>query len=101
MRARPYPYPYPLPIPSPFPLPIPLPYPPRPPSPSTVPVATIPARGIDRSRTGAHEPPLHPLDRECRSIIMTDYSGFSRLNEMARPLFLDQVMGRVARTTIA
>ena len=58
---------------------------------------TIAAEGIDRSRSGPREGPRHTLERECRSIIMADYSGFSKLTEAARPLFLDEVMGRVAR----
>lgn len=58
-------------------------------------VRTIPVDGIDRRR--AVDFAALPTRRETRSIIFTDYAGFSRLGEAALPRFVDEVMGRVGR----
>ena len=60
------------------------------------PVIPIGSGDIDRSKISAAPKPGGRIARESRSIIMTDYAGFSLLQETERPRFLDEVMGRVA-----
>ncbi|MCB2089417.1 MAG: adenylate/guanylate cyclase domain-containing protein [Sphingomonadaceae bacterium] len=60
--------------------------------------AIIPAGPVPRSLTF---PPKKVIGngtrREIRSILFADYKGFSRLGERELPLFMDQVMGRIAQ----
>jgi class 3 adenylate cyclase len=55
------------------------------------------------SESAIDQRPLHPASvahpdehREVRSIIFTDFSGFSKLEEQHLPVFLREVMGRMA-----
>ena len=62
-------------------------------------VITIPSGPIDRSRQRAEPGENAPeLERESRSIIFTDYSKFSRIDERALPRFLREVMRRIGDT---
>ena len=61
-------------------------------------VITIDSGPIDRTREATTASALPGIARETRSIIFTDYAGFSKLDEAAMPLFIDDVLGRIART---
>ncbi len=50
-------------------------------------------------RAARQPPPIFPPqpNRALRAMIFTDFPGFSRLPELALPLFWEEVMGRIAR----
>lgn len=64
-------------------------------------VRIVPLGPLDRARGG----PVGPADpappRETRSIIFTDYSGFSKLEETALPRFWNDVMGTIGHVLAA
>ncbi|MFS0737481.1 adenylate/guanylate cyclase domain-containing protein [Sphingomonas sp. 1P06PA] len=60
-------------------------------------VDVIPLGPLDRARGQAATMDVPAIPRETRSIIFTDYSGFSKLAEAALPRFWEEVMGRIGR----
>lgn len=58
---------------------------------------SIPAGPVPRELTfPQHDPITGGTRREIRSILFADYKGFSRLGERELPLFMSEVMGRIA-----